>query len=45
MDPAAEACVEIPMAGAIDSMNVSVAAAVLLFEARRQRGFENITNP
>ena len=41
----AEACVEIPMAGAIDSMNVSVAAAVLLFEARRQRGFENITNP
>jgi TrmH family RNA methyltransferase len=27
------------MAGAIDSMNVSVAAAVLIFEARRQRGF------
>lgn len=29
----------IPMQGAIDSMNVSVAAAVLLFEAKRQRGF------
>lgn len=29
----------IPMQGAIDSMNVSVAAAVLIFEAKRQRGF------
>jgi TrmH family RNA methyltransferase len=29
----------IPMHGVIDSMNVSVAAAVLLFEAKRQRGF------
>ncbi len=29
----------IPMAGAADSMNVSTAAAVLLFEARKQRGF------
>lgn len=29
----------IPMQGAADSMNVSVAAAVLVFEARRQRGF------
>ena len=29
----------IPMRGAIDSMNVSVAAAILLFEAKRQRGF------
>ena len=27
----------IPMEGQIDSMNVSVAAAVLLFEAKRQR--------
>ena len=27
----------IPMEGAIDSMNVSVAAAILLFEAKRQR--------
>jgi len=29
----------IPMQGVIDSMNVSVAAAVLIFEAKRQRGF------
>jgi RNA methyltransferase, TrmH family len=29
----------IPMAGEIDSMNVSVAAAILIFEAKRQRGF------
>jgi TrmH family RNA methyltransferase len=29
----------IPMQGQIDSMNVSVAAAILLFEAKRQRGF------
>lgn len=29
----------IPMEGVIDSMNVSVAAAILLFEAKRQRGF------
>jgi TrmH family RNA methyltransferase len=29
----------IPMQGAIDSMNVSVAAAILIFEAKRQRGF------
>lgn len=28
----------IPMAGAVESLNVSVAAAVCLFEARRQRG-------
>jgi RNA methyltransferase, TrmH family len=29
----------IPMQGEIDSMNVSVAAAILMFEAKRQRGF------
>lgn len=29
----------IPMQGEIDSMNVSVAAAILIFEAQRQRGF------
>lgn len=29
----------IPMEGAIDSMNVSVAAAILLFEAKRQRDY------
>ena len=34
-----DALVEIPMRGAIDSMNVSVAAAILIFEGLRQRGF------
>jgi RNA methyltransferase, TrmH family len=29
----------IPMSGSIDSMNVSVAAAIVIFEAKRQRGF------
>ncbi len=29
----------IPMSGEIDSMNVSVAASILIFEAKRQRGF------
>ena len=29
----------IPMQGEIDSMNVSVAAAILIYEAKRQRGF------
>lgn len=31
--------IRIPMQGAIDSMNVSVAAGILIFEAKRQRGF------
>jgi len=31
--------VKIPMRSGVDSLNVSVAAAVLLFEAQRQRGF------
>ena len=35
----ATANVIIPMQGKIDSMNVSVSAAVLIFEAKRQRGF------
>ena len=29
----------IPMAGEIDSLNVSVAAGIIIFEAKRQRGF------
>ena len=33
-----DGAVSIPMHGAVYSLNVSVAAAVLLFEARRQRG-------
>ncbi len=32
--------IQIPMQGEIDSMNVSVAAAVLIFEAKRQRNFQ-----
>jgi TrmH family RNA methyltransferase len=31
--------IRIPMQGEIDSMNVSVAAGILVFEAKRQRGF------
>lgn len=30
----------IPMQGEIDSMNVSVAAGILIYEAKRQRGFQ-----
>jgi 23S rRNA (guanosine2251-2'-O)-methyltransferase len=33
-----DGAVSIPLAGRVESLNVSVAAAVLLFEARRQRG-------
>jgi 23S rRNA (guanosine2251-2'-O)-methyltransferase len=33
-----DGAVSIPMRGAVSSLNVSVAAATLLFEARRQRG-------
>lgn len=32
--------INIPMQGQIDSMNVSVAAAIVIFEAKRQRGFK-----
>ena len=33
-----DGAVSVPMLGAVSSLNVSVAAAVLLYEARRQRG-------
>jgi 23S rRNA (guanosine2251-2'-O)-methyltransferase len=33
-----DALVSIPLAGQVESLNVSVAAAVLLYEAKRQRG-------
>ncbi len=33
--------IKIPMHGVIDSMNVSVAAGILIFEAKRQRNFMN----
>lgn len=36
---ASEQNIIIPMVGEIDSMNVSVSAAILIFEAKRQRGF------
>jgi TrmH family RNA methyltransferase len=36
-----DANIIIPMSGKIDSMNVSTAAAVVVFEAKRQRGFSN----
>ncbi|MCK0132282.1 RNA methyltransferase [Flavobacteriaceae bacterium F08102] len=35
----AEAIVKIPMQGVIDSLNVSVSAAIIIFEAKRQRNF------
>ena len=35
--------VRIPMAGVADSLNVSVSAAILLYEARRQRGLSRGT--
>ena len=34
---AADAHIRIPMCGRLDSLNVSVSAAILLFEAVRQR--------
>jgi TrmH family RNA methyltransferase len=37
---AATQSVNIPMQGQIDSMNVSVSAAIILFEAKRQRKFK-----
>ena len=36
--------VRLPMHGIADSLNVSVAAAVLLYEARRQRGLPDTAN-
>ena len=40
---AADAHIRIPMLGRIDSLNVSVSAAILMFEAVRQRKIENNT--
>jgi 23S rRNA (guanosine2251-2'-O)-methyltransferase len=33
-----DALVSVPLTGSVESLNVSVAAAVLLYEANRQRG-------
>jgi RNA methyltransferase, TrmH family len=35
----AEDQIKIPMSGKVDSLNVSTSAAILVFEAKRQRGF------
>lgn len=40
---AADAHIRIPMLGRLDSLNVSVSAAILLFEAVRQRGTESLS--
>lgn len=37
----ADTRIKIPMQGSIDSMNVSVAAGILIFEAKRQRNFKS----
>jgi RNA methyltransferase, TrmH family len=37
--------IKIPMNGKIDSMNVSASAAIVVFEALRQRNFTQIKNP
>ena len=39
----ADGAVAIPMAGAVESLNVSVAAAVILYEAQRQRAARGCT--
>ncbi len=39
---AADAHIRIPMLGRIDSLNVSVSAAILMYEAVRQRGCESL---
>jgi 23S rRNA (guanosine2251-2'-O)-methyltransferase len=39
-----DATVAIPLAGKVGSLNVSVAAAVLLYEARRQRAPSRVSN-
>ena len=35
----ADEMVKIPMNGKVDSLNVATSAAILIFEAKRQRGF------
>jgi len=41
----ADTCIKIPMNGKVDSLNVSTSAAILIFEAMRQRGFTYISRP
>lgn len=44
MRDAATQNIIIPMLGTIDSMNVSVSAAIMIYEAQRQRGFNATAN-
>ena len=39
---AADRCVAVPMVGAVESLNVSVAAAIILYEAQRQRSLAGL---
>lgn len=39
---AADRCVAVPMYGAVESLNVSVAAAIILYEAQRQRSLAGL---
>jgi TrmH family RNA methyltransferase len=41
----ADDLIKIPMMGKIDSMNVSASAAIVIFEAMRQRGFTCTSRP
>jgi TrmH family RNA methyltransferase len=41
----ADQLIKIPMMGKIDSMNVSVSAAIVIFEAMRQRDFSHAVKP
>ena len=41
----ADSLIKIPMKGKVDSMNVSVSAAIVVFEALRQRGFNCPATP
>ena len=40
-----DSLVRLPQLGAVESLNVSVAAAMLLYEAVRQRGTEPASKP
>ena len=33
----ADACIHIPMEGAVESLNAAISAAILMYEAMRQR--------
>jgi len=43
LDANAETCLKLPMTDAVRSLNLSNSAAILLYEALRQTGFEGLT--